>query len=66
MVIEMASNKSGCALSGTVKDEHEFECSCEPEEEKSHLFLGIMIALPAGLMLWAGALRVAVEIAHRL
>lgn len=66
-VIEMASDQAYCALTEAAEEELE-DCGCllEEEEEESHLFVGMMIAVPAGLVLWAGALRVALEIAHRL
>ena len=59
--------QQACGGLTLVADEEIHKCGCSVEqEEESHLFLGVMIALPAGLMLWAGVLRVAVEIAHRL
>ena len=43
-------------------------CGCAAEElpTDSHLFRGILIAIPAGLLAWAGLLRIAGEVLHRL
>jgi hypothetical protein len=43
-------------------DSCDVDCSCEctqQEHEKNHFFRGILIAVPAGLALWAGILKVA-------
>ncbi len=62
MAIEQAYCESTCAAQDLQED-----CSCfQEEDEESHLFRAVMIAVPAGLMLWAGVLRIAVVIAHRL
>jgi hypothetical protein len=42
-------------------------CGCANElNEDTHFFRGIMIAIPAGLLAWAGLLRVVGEVIHRL
>jgi hypothetical protein len=40
--------------------------AAEEMDEDGRFFRGMLIAIPSGLLLWAGLLRVAGEILHRL
>ena len=41
-------------------------CGCrEPERLEGGFFRGVFIAVPAGLVMWYGILRVVTEVVHR-
>ena len=42
-------------------------CGCNEEiTGENHFFRGILIAIPAGLLAWAGLLRIVGEVLHRI
>jgi hypothetical protein len=44
----------------------QLSCECSREEhEQNHFFRGILVAVPAGLVLWIGILKVAALVLSR-
>ncbi len=43
------------------------ECACNEEaHQESNFFRGILVAVPAGLAMWVGLLKLATVIAHHI
>jgi hypothetical protein len=59
-----------CNITASIVEEQMNTCgACGYSDElnvNGHFFRGVLIAIPAGLLLWAGLLRVAGEVLHRL
>jgi hypothetical protein len=65
---EMASSAT-CGITISVEESMNAGnlCGCaEDFDQDGRFFRGIMIAIPSGLLLWAGLLRIAGEVLHRM
>ena len=51
----------------TTGDQATFECACNEEaHQESNFFRGIFVAVPAGLAMWFGLLKLATAIVHHI